>query len=144
MSWQRSHKPPKGTLTRQNISHIRHSTNKHSNSQLKNINTRIHTHAYNNIQGIQTVPNRDISNYFMHKYVNSLRRTTPLSLQEGNTLYTNKDTHAPPPTNNIQNGTRLPPCSEGVVRFVRINKGGVCSKQYFAEFKLLLTNINMS
>ena len=40
--------------------------------------------------------------------------------------------------------SRLPPCSVGVIRFIHINTGGVCSKQNFVEYKLLLTNMSIA
>ena len=38
----------------------------------------------------------------------------------------------------------LHPCTEGTIRFIHINTGGISSKKKLAEFKLLLTTISQS
>ena len=60
-----------------------------------------------------------------HKATNTFQDTT-------NTAIEAKDT------------SRLPPCSVGAIRFIHINTGGVCSKQNFVEYKLLLTNMSIA
>lgn len=154
MSWQRSHKPPIGIPMRRDISQIKYNTNNHSNGQLPNTNrglhTRTHTHTYINIQGIQSALNEDISNFFTHTQATISSSRKPSSLDVRNTHSKDNAVYAPPPTsvptirNDIIDSKHLPSCPEGVVRFIHINTGAVCSKQHFSEFKLLLTNISMS
>ena len=102
-----------------------------------------HDKTYN-----QSVPNNETN---LHQLFGPMRddntRAQPLR----------DTTNIPSHTNNNTNKTAqrvplahtpvvppLPPCPEGILRFIHINTGGICSTKKLAEFKLLLTNISQS
>lgn len=149
MSWQRRYEPPLGTPTKRYLSQITNNTHNHSNGQLIHTNRGIHTHKYNNIRGTQLSSNGHITQYFTNTRDNNKHKHAPFSLHTDNTDDTNNATIEPPnttPTNkhDILDNSQFSPCSEGVVRFIHTNTGGVCSKQHFLEFKLLLTKMSIS
>ena len=139
MSSQRGEEPPTGTPTRRDINTVRNNTHKHSNGQLTGTNRGLHSHKYGNMRGIQLSHN-NISQYFQKTHGNA--QNNIIQNNEHTATNTLKDTTDK--AIEAKDTSRLPPCSVGVIRFIHINTGGVCSKQNFVEYKLLLTNMSIA
>ena len=145
MSSQRREEPTTGIPTRRDTNLIRNNTHNHSNGQLIGTNRRLHSHKYGNMRGLQ-FPQENISQYFQTTRDNSKHNTAAQNSdnRQNKHTVTKRSNATVDNTTEAQDTSRLPPCSVGVIRFIHINTGGVCSKQNFVEFKLLLTNMSIA